>query len=299
MNEQGIKKRTALNVIIHCILFLAAQFLVNVIAALVHDFLGNALKIDELINIIIFSVIEVGLGYTFAFLYIKFIFKASPSEFRIKKPAAKKWFLLAFLLPALIWAFYLIFVPGEIVIDTLPPEKTWDILIRTFITVSLRAALVEELYFRAGVLHFFELRFGKIVAVIVSAVGFGLIHISNFTAEGLPAVIEAIPYFIWCIIMGLLLALLAIASDSIFIPAITHFCWNFFLGGGSFDINVNPDGIVNYRVLSDSWLFEDSKSTIAPIQICFMAVTAVVVFIVMKKKSTTPPQDSRTISQGP
>jgi membrane protease YdiL (CAAX protease family) len=286
MNGQRAGKPAALKIIIHCILFYALMVLAELIAALSYGLCQNQFGAGDIVSIVVLSIVQVAMSYLFAVLYIKFVFKSTPADFRIKKPKTPLiWVPVAMIVPVLVWAVNILFVPGEIVIVQKPPEILREIIIFTFVSVALRAALTEELQFRSGVFHFFELRFGKIAALIVSSIAFGCVHIFNFTAEGLSAVFAQIPYLVSTAILGVFFVLLAVASDSVFVPVITHFMWNFFLGGSLFNIGSSPDGVINYVVRSNSPLINGDEMISLP-QLGVIGATAVLVFIIYRKQKT-------------
>jgi membrane protease YdiL (CAAX protease family) len=289
MNKQGAKKYTAPKVIIHCVLFMLIMAFAELVSTLFYDFFKNYLGVGDTAAVIFFSVLQLTLSYLSAILYIKFAFKSSPADFRIKKPKTPLlWVLIAMIFPVFIWVFYLVFVPGEIVIAQMLREKMTGILINAFVSVALRAALAEELWFRAGALHFLELRFGKIAALIVSSAAFGVMHIFKFTEEGLPGVVAEAPYLVSTVIYGMFFGLIAIASDSIFISAITHFMWNFFLGGDFFSIGGNSEGVINFVTDSDSFLLTGGGDLmVAPPVLVIMLATAVLIFFVYRNRKTT------------
>jgi hypothetical protein len=90
--------------------------------------------------------------------------------------------------------------------------------------VSLISAIGEELVFRGVIFRLFEDSFGTLVAVVISAAVFGLLHAANpgaTVASTAAIALEA----------GILLALAYAATRSLWLPIGLHFAWNFTEGG--------------------------------------------------------------------
>ena len=92
------------------------------------------------------------------------------------------------------------------------------------IAVSLAAAVGEEIVFRGVVFRLLEEGFGTLIALLVSAVLFGLLHAFNPGATVVSTAAIAVE-------AGLLLAAAYAATRSLWLPIGLHFGWNFTEGG--------------------------------------------------------------------
>jgi membrane protease YdiL (CAAX protease family) len=286
MTEKGIKNKPfALKVIIHCIMFLALMYFAQYVAATALTVLRGFTAIGDTAFIMLFSVISVALSYGLALVYLKVIFRFSPADFRIKKPSsALPWLFIALLTPALVWAFFLIFIPGEIIIQKMPAAEIMLVIMNSLVVASARAAFAEELWFRGGVLRFLEMRFGRIAAVIVSSVAFGCIHIYNYFQDGTFNFRTHMPVILLLSFLGGYFALLAIASDSLLIPIFAHTLWNFFLGDGVFGINYDQGAIITYLISEERMVGDENAIFFVIPMIGILCLMMLLTIIVMKKK---------------
>jgi uncharacterized protein len=84
-------------------------------------------------------------------------------------------------------------------------------------------AVVEEILFRWIVFRWLEQRAGTSVALVLSAAGFGLAHLTNPHTSPLAVAALAVRG-------GLFYGLLFIITRSLWVPIGAHFAWNFFEG---------------------------------------------------------------------
>jgi len=92
------------------------------------------------------------------------------------------------------------------------------------INMAVLSAVGEEIVFRGVVFRIFEEMFGTLVALLVSAGFFGLIHMGNHGAtvvSGVAIALEA----------GVLLAVSYMLVRNLWLPIGLHFGWNFCEGG--------------------------------------------------------------------
>jgi len=97
------------------------------------------------------------------------------------------------------------------------------------------AAVTEELLFRGVLLRIIEERGGTWLALGVTGVAFGLIHLFNENASLWGAIAIAIS-------AGLMLAAAYVATRSLWVPIGLHFGWN-FAAGGIFSAVVSGNGV--------------------------------------------------------
>jgi membrane protease YdiL (CAAX protease family) len=92
------------------------------------------------------------------------------------------------------------------------------------LALSIVSGVGEELIFRGGVFRILEDSFGTLVALIVSAALFGLIHAGNPAASTFSSVAIALE-------AGVLLGLAYTVARNLWLPIGLHFGWNFTEGG--------------------------------------------------------------------
>ena len=141
-------------------------------------------------------------------------------------------------------------------------------------------AITEELFFRGYILNNLMKSMDKVAALIVSSVGFSLMHIGN-------------PGYSWfsflnIALAGILLGVSYIYTKSLWLPIALHFSWNFFQGP-VFGYNVSGQ-VINYSIISQSRVtdnllnggsfgFEGSI-----LSIVFQVVAIIVIYMIFKKK---------------
>jgi hypothetical protein len=92
------------------------------------------------------------------------------------------------------------------------------------VALALGSGVGEELVFRGGIYRVLEDSFGTLIALVLSAALFGLIHGANPGATTLSTVAIALE-------AGALLALAYAATRNLWFPIGLHFGWNFTEGG--------------------------------------------------------------------
>lgn len=102
------------------------------------------------------------------------------------------------------------------------------------------AAVVEELLFRGVLFRIVERATGTLIALVVSALLFGLAHLANPDATIVSVVAIAIE-------AGLLLGIAYVASRNLWFPIGIHFAWNFTQGG---IFGVSSSGPTQHGLLS-------------------------------------------------
>jgi hypothetical protein len=109
---------------------------------------------------------------------------------------------------------------GVVRIDTV----AWDPKVGILLAAAIGAAVAEELAFRGGVFRVVEDAAGTLVALLVSAALFGLLHAANPGATVVSTVSIALE-------AGVLLGLAYALTRSLWLPIGLHLGWNFTEGG--------------------------------------------------------------------
>jgi len=130
---------------------------------------------------------------------------------RLPLGLAAGWFAIALPTGALIWARAISVVPAE--------GGSWWAATGLAAAMLAPSALTEELTFRGYALTLMERAWGARVAVVVTSVAFGLLHLLNpgVTAQSVLMVSLA----------GVFLAIVRLAFDSLWSAWLAHFAYNF------------------------------------------------------------------------
>lgn len=92
------------------------------------------------------------------------------------------------------------------------------------LTMALTSSIIEEILFRGILFRIIEEKLGSYLALCLSALIFGLMHLMNPNSSLLVAIGLSIQ-------AGLLLGVLYMFSRNLWLPIGVHFAWNFTLGG--------------------------------------------------------------------
>jgi len=110
------------------------------------------------------------------------------------------------------------------------------------ITMVITVSILEETLFRGIIFRIIEEKLGSYIALFISALFFGAIHLLNPNSSLIVVVGLAIQ-------AGLLLAVAYMYSRNLWFPIAIHFAWN-FVQGNIFGANVSGGGITNSLITS-------------------------------------------------
>jgi membrane protease YdiL (CAAX protease family) len=152
---------------------------------------------------------------TYIYLF-KFYEKRSVTEFGQKNIFKNLilGFVLGFVLQSL--TILVIYLKGGYSIISINPIS----FIIPPLTMAIASSIIEEIIFRGILFRIIEEKLGTYISLIISALIFGLIHISNPNSSlmaGLGLSIQA----------GLLLGLAYVLTRNLWFPIMIHFAWNF------------------------------------------------------------------------
>ena len=181
-----------------------------------------------------------------------------------------------------IGVFYFVLVTGIIAlfggykVDGIGHD--WEGLARA-LCLFLVVAVGEEVLFRGIVFRMIDERWGTLVAMIVSALIFGFVHITNKNATVWSSVAIAVE-------AGLLLAAAYKWSGTLWLPIGIHWSWNFFQGPVfGFAVSGNEtQSLVKSVIKGSDWLTGGSFGAEASIPALIMGIAFAVVFLIAKKK---------------
>jgi CAAX protease family protein len=117
------------------------------------------------------------------------------------------------------------------------------------LAISVGAAVIEELLFRGAIFRIIEASLGTWIALVISAVLFGLVHLGNPNATWLAAVAISLE-------AGVMLAAAYVLTRRLWLPIGIHAAWN-FTQGGIFSVAVSggkTDGLLVASLSGPNWL---------------------------------------------
>ena len=148
------------------------------------------------------------------------------------------------------------------------------------LTIAFTSAIIEELLFRGIIFRITEEKLGSYVALAISAIIFGALHLGNPNSSlitGIGLAIQA----------GLLLGAAYIYTRNLWFPIAIHFAWNF---SQSAIFGANVSGIQLSRTLITSeingaaWLTGGSFGPEGSIQATIFALTATIILLILSQK---------------
>ncbi|MDR2619537.1 MAG: CPBP family intramembrane metalloprotease [Propionibacteriaceae bacterium] len=245
-DKYGLK--TIFHVVVGLIIFIAVGALATSSVKLL-----RAAKVAE--PSILFSVVRPTLVIVVLLLvvclYISKVLKRPLSDFRMGKPKhIALWGACALILPLAVAAFYIFLTPGNFASSNAGMRENSLTILYVFFGTFLTAGVIEETIFRGLIMRVLEIRFGKVIAVIVPSIVFALMHIGN--AANMHATDIAL-LIIAGTAVGSMFSLIAMQSGSIVASALVHGAWNMILGGKILSIATQPEpSIFTYKLTSDA-----------------------------------------------
>ena len=155
------------------------------------------------------------------------------------------------------------------------------------LTMAFTSAIFEEILFRGIIFRIIEEKLGSYLALIVSALIFGLLHLANPNSSLINALGLAIQ-------AGLLLASAYIYSRSLWFPIAIHFAWNFTqagIFGATVSGNSLSKSLLTTKIQGVEWLsggrFGPEGSIQATI-FCLIATIVLLILSIKQKKIINP-----------
>ncbi|GAB3030923.1 type II CAAX endopeptidase family protein [Oleiagrimonas citrea] len=158
--------------------------------------------------------------------------------------------------------------------------------LESILMFGLGAGISEEIMFRGALFRIVEESLGTWLAVLISALAFGAIHLGNPNAtlwSGLAIAIEA----------GVLFGLVYHVTRSLWLCMGLHAAWNVMEGPvfGTPVSGLPPHGWLQAELTGPNWLsggtFGPEASLITPL--CCLALAGVFLFIALRRNSIVPP----------
>ena len=271
-------KKIILSIILSLLALVGAQILSQLVASI-----AVLVKIPSFIANILAGILYV----TFAYLLIKLLcekyIKGDMSEYNIPSfKIEKKWCVVAVLLPLIITAFYLLFVPGSFKQNVLDISSKLDLLSAGIFFTGLGAGIVEEMVFRGIMMSVIEKRFNKKIAIIVPSVLFGLVHIIGMGFNILSCALVLLAGTM----VGIMFSLIASETKSIWNSAIVHVLWNIIIIGGILWIGTEFDeySLLSYVLEAKSFLLTGGEFGIESSIIAVIGYGLVCLLVVLPNK---------------
>lgn len=237
-------KKMILSIILSLLALVVAQILSQLIASIV-----ILVKIPSFVANILAGILYVGFAYLFIRLLCEKYLKSDMSDYNI--PVLKielKWGIVAVLLPIMITAFYILFVPGSFEQNALDIDLKLKLLSAGIFFTGLGAGVVEEMVFRGIMMSVIEKRFSKKVAIIVPSVLFGFVHIIGMGFNLLSCVLVLLAGTM----VGIMFSLIASETNSIWNSAIVHAIWNMVICSGVLSVTTKIDEYSLYTYVLES-----------------------------------------------
>ncbi len=237
-------RKMILSIILSLLGLVAAQILSQLIASIV-----ILVKVPSFVANIIAGIFYVVFAYFLLKLLCEKYIKVDMSDYNI--PIFKielKWVVVAFLLPLIITAFYILFVPGSFEQNVLDVKSKLDLLSAGIFFTGLGAGIVEEMVFRGIMMCVIEKRFSKKVAIIVPSVLFGFVHIIGMGFNLLSCALVLIAGTM----VGIMFSVIASETKSIWNSAIVHAIWNMVICSGVLSVTTKIDEYSLYTYVLES-----------------------------------------------
>ncbi|EJO5347792.1 CPBP family intramembrane metalloprotease [Clostridium botulinum] len=233
---------------------------------------------------VIFGMLYVTISYNLIKLCCNKILHVSLKECHINKPKIYVRWLICAILLSIIVSGILLCTPGELVKNDMDMGHLVNIVLRAIFKVGLGAGVVEEMVFRGLIMKALEKRWGKMIAIIIPSIIFGLLHTIGMDMN----IIDILLLFVAGTSVGIMFSLIVYESGSIWASAIVHGIWNVIIIGGILDINVsyNQHAIFSYKLLSKSFILTGGAFGVESSIVAVLGYIMLIIFalVTMKRK---------------
>lgn len=194
------------------------------------------------------------------------------------------WAVSAFIMPAIV-IFGLLMTAGHWDNPEMDGAQIADSITTSVFVAGLAVGAVEEAVFRGVIMKALEMRWNKVVAVIVPSALFGAAHALN----GKLSLVSFIQLLVAGSIVGILFSLVTYESGSIWSSAFMHAIWNMCMASGILNIYTEPmdSCIFNYVLETKNALITGGEfgAEASVVSIGAYLIFTVVAVILLKKKS--------------
>lgn len=270
---------TTLKAILTIFLGIALLILAQAISGIVYAF-----QLPEVLTSVLFGVCYVIIAYILIKLCCDNLLHISMKECHIDKPKIYiRWLICAVLLPAAVSAV-LLCTSGKLVKNNMGTMQLVNIVLSAVFICGLGPGVVEEMIFRGLIMRALEKRWGRLAAIIVPSIIFGLIHALGRNMN----ITDIVLLFVAGTSVGIMFSLIVYESGSIWASAAVHGIWNVVMIGGilNIDTEFKESAIFSYKLLTKSTIltggaFGVEASIVAVIGYIF--VIAYALFLMLRK----------------
>ena len=148
------------------------------------------------------------------------------------------------------------------------------------LSMAIPSAVFEEILFRGIIYRLIEEKLGSILALIISAILFGILHLLNPNSSLIVALGLAIQ-------AGLLLAAAYIYARNLWFPIAIHFAWNFTqsgIFGAIVSGNSLDKSLLTTKIQGAEWFTGGQFGPEGSIQATLFCLTATIVLLILSHK---------------
>ena len=148
------------------------------------------------------------------------------------------------------------------------------------LTMGITSAIVEEIFLRGIIFRITEEKLGSYIALLISALIFGALHMSNPNSSisaGIGLAIQA----------GLLLAAAYMYARNLWFPIAIHFAWNFTqsaIFGATVSGNAISKTLITSKIEGEQWYTGGLFGPEGSIQATIFCLTATVILLILSHK---------------
>lgn len=254
-----------------------AQILAHIIESLLLE-----LNVPEGICNIFKGLLYLFFAYIFLKVLAKKFLKLELESLFIPKFYVKiKWFVIGILLPVVVILIFLLF-PGEFVSSEMNGIQIFTTISATIFFSGIAAGFVEEMIFRGFILNLFMKRWNLTIAIVVSSVLFGALHIIGMKFS----LLNFILVLVAGTIAGIMFSLIALENKSVWNSGIVHCLWN--IVGSIIAVSDTPNdySIVTYVLESKHVAITGGEFGIESsiITICCFLILILFTILMLKRK---------------
>lgn len=228
--EKISRKKTLLMILVFLLLFVGGEILSSLLTGFVFSFASfKSGEVNRMVEDIVQLLIT---GFLF-WIFASKVFRCNFADFGIT--AKIKWWapVFALLLPAGVIAAYVLI--GKFSVAGYPAAKTILLIVMSLVA-GLKAGILEEMLFRGFIMKLLEMRWNKILTVILPSFLFSLLHIPGMKTFSFAGILMLI---LSGTLVGIMFSLLAYRGNSIANSVLVHGVWNASLIYGIF--HISPD----------------------------------------------------------
>ncbi len=236
----------------------------------------DLIEIDKDLKNLIGGVLVAILAITSYLYFFKFYEKRKITEF--SKNGILKNLIIGVILGAVLQSLtiFIIYLKGGYSFISINPI----LFIIPPLVMGFTSAIFEEILFRGIIFRITEEKLGSYIALIISALIFGALHLANPNSSlsaGIGLAIQA----------GLLLAAAYIYSRNLWFPIAIHFSWNFTqsaIFGANVSGNTISKTLVSSKIEGAEWFTGGQFGPEGSIQATIFCLIATIILLILSHK---------------